>query len=124
MAGPAPTYQLTFTEAHVAACRALLRRQTAPQAQVYRASWLNQNEIYFSILQRKVLTPNAFPDLAAVEQRRLAFAALYNDTAGPFHWRFTRQHLEARLAALPELPPPLPPRPAPAPAPPLAPAAA
>jgi len=71
------------------------------------ASWLNQVELFFSIVQRKVLTPNDYPDLAAVEQRLLAFAARYNDTAVPFHWRFTRQHLEARLAALPDLPPPL-----------------
>ena len=60
------------------------------------ASWLNQVELYFSIVQRKALTPNDFPDLAAVEQRLLAFEALYNDTAVPFHWRFTRQHLESR----------------------------
>jgi hypothetical protein len=85
------------------------------------ASWLNQGEIYFSIVQRKVLTPNDFPDRAAVEARLLAFEALYNDTAVPFHWRFTRQHLEARLAALPAVPPPRPPRPAPTPSPPLAP---
>lgn len=72
------------------------------------ASWLNQVEIYFSIVQRKVLTPNDFPDLAAVEARLLAFEARYNDTAVPFHWRFTRQHLEARLAALPDRAPPRP----------------
>jgi len=72
------------------------------------ASWLNHVAIYFSIVQRKLLTPNDFPDLAAVEQRLLAFAARYNDTAVPFHWRFTRQHLEDRLAALPEPPPPRP----------------
>jgi hypothetical protein len=78
------------------------------------ASWLNQIEIYFSSVQRKVLTPNDFPDLAAVEQRLLAFELRYNDTAVPFHWRFTRQHLEDRLAALPEVPPPIlaPPNPA------------
>lgn len=70
------------------------------------ASWLNQVEIYFSIAQRKALTPNDFPDLAAVERRLRDFAALYNDTAVPFHWRFTRQHLEDRLAALTALPPP------------------
>jgi len=69
------------------------------------ASWLNQIEIFFSIVQRKVLTPNDFPDLAAVAERLRAFAALYNDTAVPFHWRFTRQQLEDRLAALPDLPP-------------------
>jgi len=78
------------------------------------ASWLNQIEIYFSSVQRKVLTPNDFPDLAAAEQRLLAFELRYNDTAVPFHWRFTRQHLEDRLAALPEVPPPIlaPPNPA------------
>jgi len=70
------------------------------------ASRLNQIELYFSIVQRKVLTPNDFADLAAVEQRLLDFAALYNDTAVPFNWRFTRVELEARLAALPDLPPP------------------
>jgi hypothetical protein len=49
------------------------------------ASWLNQIEIYFSIVQRKVLSPNDFPDLRAVEQRLLAFETLYNDTAVPFN---------------------------------------
>ncbi len=66
------------------------------------ASWLNQIELYFSIVQRKVLTPNDFPDLAAVERRLLAFEALYNDTARPFNWRFTRADLEHRLAQLPD----------------------
>ena len=70
------------------------------------ASWLNQVEIYFSIIQRKVLTPNDFPDLAAVEARLLAFETLYNDTARPFDWRFTRAQLEDRLAHLPDLPHP------------------
>ena len=63
------------------------------------ASWLNQIEIFFSIVQGKALTPNDFPDLAAVERRLLAFEALYNDTAVPFHWRFTRADLERRLLA-------------------------
>jgi len=67
------------------------------------ASWLNQIELYFSIVQRKALTPNDFPDLAAVEQRLLAFEARYNDTAVPFHWRFTRRDLERRLAQLPDV---------------------
>ena len=77
------------------------------------ASWLNQIEIFFSIVQRKVLTPNDFPDLAAVEQRLLAFETLYNDTAVPFHWRFTRADLEHRLAHLPDAPPAAVPRPEP-----------
>jgi hypothetical protein len=73
------------------------------------ASWLNQIEIYFSIIQRKVLTPNDFPDLAAVERRLLAFAARYNDTAMPFRWRFTRADLDRHLLELAAyLPPPEP----------------
>ena len=68
------------------------------------ASRLNQIEIYFCIVQRKVLSPNDFPDLAAVEQRLLDFETLYNETAVPFNWRFTRAALEDRLAALPDLP--------------------
>jgi len=67
------------------------------------ASWLNQIEIFFSIVQRKVLTPNDFPDLAAVEARLLAFEARYNDTAVPFHWRFTRADLDRRLLQLTDL---------------------
>jgi len=62
------------------------------------ASWLNQIELYFSILQRKVLTPNDFRTLAEIEARLTAFAACYTALATPFHWRFTRQDLERRLA--------------------------
>jgi len=61
------------------------------------ASWLNQIEIYFSILQRKVLTPNDFADCAAVETRLQAFAARQNARAKPFRWQFTRADLERRL---------------------------
>jgi hypothetical protein len=41
------------------------------------ASWLNQCEIYFSIAQRKVLQPNNFADLDALEQALLAFGRRY-----------------------------------------------
>lgn len=61
------------------------------------ASWLNQIEIYFSIVQRKVLTPNDFPSLAAVEERLLAFQNHYETIARPFEWKFTRRDLAALL---------------------------
>ncbi len=61
------------------------------------ASWLNQIEIYFSIVQRKVLTPNDFPSLVAVEQRLLAFQTHYEAIAQPFEWKFTRRDLAALL---------------------------
>lgn len=64
------------------------------------ASWLNQVEIYFSILQRKVLTPNDFTNLADVEQRVLAFQADYQRTAAPFKWKFTRDDLAGLMNKL------------------------
>ena len=64
------------------------------------ASWLNQVELYFSIIQRKVLTPNDFAALGAVEERLLAYETLYNRTARPFAWTFTRADLARRLAQL------------------------
>jgi hypothetical protein len=64
------------------------------------ASWLNQVEIYFSIIQRKVLTPNDFATLAELEDRLLRFQEHYEHSAVPFHWTFTRQDLVALLAKL------------------------
>jgi hypothetical protein len=53
------------------------------------ASWLNQIEIFFSIVQRKVVTPNDFTSLDQVEDRLTAFEKRYNATARPFKWKFT-----------------------------------
>lgn len=61
------------------------------------ASWLNQIEIYFSILQRKALTPNDFPSLEALRQRLLSFQSDYERIAKPFEWKFTRRDLNALL---------------------------
>jgi hypothetical protein len=63
------------------------------------ASWLNQIEIYFSIVQRKILTPNDFTSLAALEHYLLACQARYQALA--FDWTFTRQELHQLLARLP-----------------------
>ena len=64
------------------------------------ASWLNQIEIYFSVVQRKVLTPNDFTDLAELEQRLLGFQHRYEQTAEPFDWRYTRADLDRLLRRL------------------------
>lgn len=64
------------------------------------ASWLNQIEIYFSIVQRKVLTPNDFTGLAEVEHRLLAFQERYEQIATSFEWRFTRNDLARVMARL------------------------
>lgn len=64
------------------------------------ASWLNQIEIYFSILQRKALTPNDFHDLAALAARIAAFEDHYRAIAKPFDWTFTRADLDALLQRL------------------------
>ena len=68
------------------------------------ASWLNQIEIYFSILQRKVLTPNDFPSLSALEERILAFQHHYESIATPFEWKFTRSDLTTLLNKLNQQP--------------------
>ncbi len=68
------------------------------------ASWLNQVEIYFSVVQRKVLTPNDFADLAEVESRLADFERRYEQTAVPFEWKFTRTDLTKLLERLADKP--------------------
>ncbi|MDR3664224.1 MAG: IS630 family transposase, partial [Mycobacterium sp.] len=64
------------------------------------ASWLNQVEIYFSILQRKAINPNDFADLDELSERILSFQDRYNTTATPFDWTYTRDDLNAFLNRL------------------------
>ncbi len=64
------------------------------------ASWLNQVEIFFSIVQRKVVNPRDFDDLDILATRLLAFQDRYNATAEPFDWRFTRKSLNRLLERL------------------------
>jgi DDE superfamily endonuclease len=71
------------------------------------ASWLNQVEIYFSIVQRKALQPNDFPDLDALEQHLLRFGRRYQQIAQPFEWKFTRNDLNDLLDRLDAHQPPL-----------------
>jgi len=66
------------------------------------ASWLNQIEIYFSIVQRKVLTPNDFMALSEVKDRLHDFEKHYEEIAEPFQWKFTRRDLFQVLAKLDE----------------------
>jgi len=61
------------------------------------ASWLNQIEIVFSVIQRKVIKPADFADLDALAQRLTDFEPRYNATAAPFDWRFTRADLNNLL---------------------------
>lgn len=58
------------------------------------ANWLNQIEIYFSVLQRKALTPNDFASLEALEERILGFQQYYESIAKPFEWKFTKRDLQ------------------------------
>ena len=64
------------------------------------ASWLNQVEIVFSIVQRKVLSPNDFDDLDVVVERLVAFEERYNQAAKPFKWKFTTTDLAVLLDRL------------------------
>jgi len=64
------------------------------------ASWLNQIEIYFSILQRKVLTPNDFRSLTVLTKSILEFQERYEQMAEPFQWKFTRDDLADMMTKL------------------------
>ena len=79
-------------------------KETWPNAEMVHlpihASWLNQIEIYFSIVQRKVLTPQDFESLAEVEDRLLKFQDRYDKIAAPFEWKYTRKDLEKTLQKL------------------------
>ena len=61
------------------------------------ASWLNQIEIVFSVIQKKVLTPGDFPGLGTLSYALLAFVNRYNRTARPFNWKFTAGDLTSLL---------------------------
>lgn len=61
------------------------------------ASWLNQIELFFSILQRKALTPNDFQTLLDLADRILRFQEYYNLKAKPFNWNFSKADLEERM---------------------------
>jgi transposase len=63
------------------------------------ASWLDQVEIWFSILQRKLLQPNHFERLGSLRQTILGFIAYYNQTAKPIQWSYTVEKLELKLGA-------------------------
>jgi DDE superfamily endonuclease/Homeodomain-like domain len=76
-------------------------RQAWPTAQLIHtpvhASWLNQCEIYFSVIQRKVVSPNDFADTEQIRDRLAAFEARYNPIATPYDWKFTRRDLHDLL---------------------------
>jgi hypothetical protein len=64
------------------------------------ASWLNQVEVCFSAIQRKLLTPDDFDDLDHLAEQIYAFESHYNAAARPFGWRFTRTDLKQLLARI------------------------
>ena len=71
------------------------------------ASWLNQAEVYFPIVQRNVLAPNDFPDPGQIERRLLEFERYYEEIANPFTWQFTTRDLHNVLDRIPTTGPPL-----------------
>jgi hypothetical protein len=64
------------------------------------ASWLNQAELFFSIIQRKALTPNDFGSLPQLARRLMDFGQHYRTIARPFQWTFTRHDLDRVLAKI------------------------
>jgi hypothetical protein len=67
------------------------------------ASWLNQIELYFSVLTRKALTGGSFHSVDAVENRITEFEELWNGSPEPFEWTYTRDDLTRLLERLPTI---------------------
>ena len=85
------------------ACIKRLRRRRPTIIPVHtpvHASWLKQVEVYFSIIQRKVLTPNNFHSRAGFKDCLLRFKDHYCAVARPFQWKFTREDLKTLLSKL------------------------
>ena len=59
------------------------------------ASWLNQVEIFFSILERRLLKHGAFDSEADLAEQLLCFVETYNQSAKPFQWTYTGKVLSA-----------------------------
>ncbi len=68
-----------------------LRRGNAPEL---------PDQIYFSVIERKVVSPNDFTNLEQVERRLADFELRYNATARPFQWKFTPTDLDDHLARI------------------------
>ena len=66
------------------------------------ASWLNQVEIFFSVIQKKAVSPNDFPSLEKLSETLLAFVNRYNQTARPFNWKYTADDLKDLLRRISE----------------------
>lgn len=64
------------------------------------AFWLNQVEVYFSVLQRKLLSPDDFKGLDELASQILAFEDHYNAAVRPFDWKFTRIDFDRILARI------------------------
>jgi len=59
------------------------------------SSWLNQIELWFSILMRRLLKRASFSSTDDLRQRILAFIDFFNRTAKPFKWTYTGRPLKA-----------------------------
>jgi len=67
------------------------------------ASWLNQIELYFSIIQRKILTPNYFTSKEHLRKTIFEFQTYYQNIAKPFEWKFNKNDLIKLMRKLVEI---------------------
>jgi hypothetical protein len=81
-------------------------RQAHPNAVMVHtpvhASWLNQIGVFFSVIQKKAVSPNDFPSLEKLSETLFAFVARYNKTARPFSWKYTADDLKDLLHRISE----------------------
>jgi len=59
------------------------------------ASWLNQVEIVFSVMHRRLLNHGQFASPQDLSEQMLAYIETHNQTAKPFNWTYTGKVLTA-----------------------------
>jgi hypothetical protein len=67
------------------------------------ASWLNQIELYFSVLTRKALTGGSFDSVVDLMHQIAGFEVLWNAVPEPFEWTYTTDDLARLLEKLPAI---------------------
>lgn len=85
------TFPVRLTAAHEHAIAVMLPTH---------ASWLNQIELYFSILERKALTPRDFSDANQMSTRILSFELQFSAQARPFNWHYSTTDMLNRMKSL------------------------
>src|SRR5271157_1790748 len=104
---PGRAAKITITERQQEILRRLGNSVTAPSRLRQRAkiipkhsSWLNQIEVVFGVIMRKVIRRGSFKSVSDLREKLLKFIEYFNRVfAKPFRWTYTGRPLRCKIAA-------------------------